>query len=66
MSGAVAFVVVGMALDLAGLSGQHRCRPVEGLYLGLLIDAEHDGPLRRSQIQANHIADLGRKIGIGC
>ncbi len=65
MRGAVAFVVVGMALDLAGLHRQHRCRSIECLDLGLLIDREHDRPLGRSQIQANHIADLGHEVGIG-
>ena len=40
VSGAVALLVVGMALDLTGLHRQHRCRSVQSLDLGLLIDAE--------------------------
>jgi len=36
--GAVALVVVGMALDLPWLHRQHRRRSIESLYLGLLID----------------------------
>src|SRR5664280_3738031 len=33
LSGAVALVVVGMALDLTGLHRQHRCRPIQSLDL---------------------------------
>jgi hypothetical protein len=32
---------------------------------GLLVDAEHDGLLRRVHIQPDHVADLGVELGIG-
>ena len=62
---AVALVVVGVALDLAGSERQHRLGPVERLDLGLLVDAQHDRPLGRRQIQPDHVADLGLELGVG-
>ncbi len=63
--GAVALVVVGVALNLSGLHRQHGLSPVESLDLGLLIDRQDDGPLRRVQIQAHDIADFGLELGVG-
>src|SRR5690606_9229714 len=45
--GAVADVVVGAPFGTAGPHGQQGLRAVEGLDLALLIDAEHQRPLRR-------------------
>ena len=51
-------VVVGAPLGHAGHHRQYRLGPVEGLDAGLLVHAEHDGPLRRVQVQPDHVADL--------
>jgi hypothetical protein len=37
---------VGIAPDLARLQRPHRCRPIESLDLGLLINGQLYGPLR--------------------
>ena len=50
--GAVPLVVMGAALGQAGAQRQHRRGPVQGLDLALLIDADHDGVVRRRQVQA--------------
>lgn len=63
--GAVPVVVVGAPLDPARLHGQHRGGAVQGLDLGLLVDAQHHGVVRGCQVQAHHFGDLGDQLGIG-
>ena len=62
---AVALVVVGSFGDLAGAHREHRLAAIKRLYLGLFIDAQHDGMGWRRHIQANNIPHLVDKIGIG-
>ena len=61
---AVALVVVGSALDLPRPEREHRLGSVEGLDLGLLVDREDHGIVRRMQVQADDILNLLRKLGI--
>ena len=58
-------VVVAPARRLAGAHRQHRLAAVERLDLGFLVDAQHDGALRRRHVEADHVAHLGDEIGIG-
>ena len=58
-------VVVGAFLSLPGLHRQRLLGPVQGLDLGLLVDAEHDRVLRRVQIQPDHVGDLGDQLRVG-
>ena len=62
---AVADVVVGPPLDRAPTQWQHGRGPVERLDLGLLVDREHDRPLGRIEVQADHVPDLGLELRIG-
>jgi len=52
VGGAVAAVVVGAPLGHPGEERQDGSGAVEGLDLRLLIDAEHDGRVRRVQVDA--------------
>jgi hypothetical protein len=63
--GAVAAVVVGMALDLSRSQRQLGLGVVEGLDLGLLVDTQHDGALGRGQVQADDVGDLGHQRRVG-
>ena len=54
----MALVVVGHRGRPPLLERQTRLRPIERLDLGLLIDAEHHGPIRRIEIEANDLGDL--------
>ena len=63
--GAVADVVVGLFLGHPGPDRQDRRGPVQGLDLGLLVDADHHGLLRRVQIQPDDVADLRVQLGVG-
>jgi hypothetical protein len=55
---AVADVVAGAPLRRSGHHRQHRLGPVEGLDLGLLVDAEHDRLVRGVEVEADDVADL--------
>ena len=65
VDGAVALVVVGERAAAAADHRQRRLGPVQCLYLGLLVEAEHHSALRRVQIQADNVTELGLEIGIG-
>ena len=58
VGGAMALVVVGHRGRPPLLERQTRLCPIERLDLGLLIDAEHHGPIRRIEIEANDLGDL--------
>jgi hypothetical protein len=62
---AMAFVIVGQGSGAALLQGQARLGPVERLDLALLVDGEHEGVRRRIDIEADHVLELGGKLGIG-
>lgn len=55
---AIALVVVGLPSWDAGPQRQQGLRPVEGLDLALLVDAQDQSFVGRIQIQADHIAQL--------
>ena len=64
--GAVALVVVGHGSGPTLLHGQARLGAVERLDLGLLVDRQHDGVLRRVEIQPDHVLDfLGKPWIVG-
>ena len=56
--GAVAAVVVRAALDLPGPHRQQRLRAIQRLDLRLLVDTQHQRPVRRVQVQADDVAHL--------
>jgi hypothetical protein len=51
-------VVVGAPLGLSWPHRQQRLCPVERLDLRLLVDAQHDRPIRRIEIKADDVAHL--------
>jgi hypothetical protein len=63
--GAVADVVVGLALRVAGQQRQDRSGPVEGLHLRFLVHAQHHRLVRRVQIQPHDVADLRLQLRVG-
>ena len=58
---AVTLVVVTTACRLARSHGQHGLAAVQRLDLRLLIDAQHDGALRRGHVEADDIAEPWRR-----
>ncbi len=63
--GPVALVVMGGLLAQPGPDWQDRLRAVQRLDLRLLIHAQHDRVLRRIEVEADDVADLGLQLGIG-
>ncbi len=47
------------------LNGKPRLRPVQRLDLALLVEGEHDRPLRRVHVQPHHVAELLHELRIG-
>jgi class 3 adenylate cyclase len=58
VGGAVAGVVMGLPLGYPWQQGQDRGGAVQGLHLGLLVHAQHQGRLGWVQVQANDVADF--------
>ena len=56
---------MGLPFGDARAHRQHRPGPVQGLDLALFIDADHHGVLRRRQVQAHDVADLGLQLRVG-
>ena len=56
--GAVALVVVGAPLDLAGSHRQQRRGAIERLDLALLVHTEYERAVWRSKVQADDVAHL--------
>ena len=54
----MARIIVGMRAFDSGAHGEQRSRALKRLYLTLLIHAEHQSALRRSQIQTDDIASF--------
>jgi hypothetical protein len=61
VGGAVPDVVVGAFLGGVERDRQQRLGPVQGLDLGLLVEAEHDRPAGRIQVQPDDVGDLLRE-----
>src|SRR2546427_8068475 len=55
---AMARVVVSAAFHLARAHWQQRLRAIQGLDLRLLIGTQHEGAVRRIQVEADNIAHL--------
>ena len=63
---AVTFVcALHCAHDLAATGVDITAGSLDGLYRRLLIDTEHQGVVRRVEIQANHVGGLGGKFRVG-
>jgi len=62
--GAVALVVVGLLLRDPRPQGKDRRGPVQGLDLGLLVDADDDGLRGWVEVQPDDVADLGLELGV--
>jgi hypothetical protein len=60
----VALVVVRHGAGAAFLQGKPGLRAVEGLNLGLFIDAEDDGPVGRIQIEAHDVGEFLQELGV--
>ena len=58
-------VVVAALFRDAGLHGQHRRLAFQRLRLGFFIDAQHHGLVRRVEVQAGDVADLGFQLRVG-
>ena len=55
---ALASVIVGSPLDLAGAHGQQRRGTIQRLYLALLVHTQHQRTVRRREIEADDVAYL--------
>ena len=53
------------AFGQAGAQRQNRLGTIERLNLALLVYAQHQRFVRRIEVQADHIAQLGDEVGIG-
>src|SRR2546426_8903310 len=62
---AMAGVVVRDAFDVPEAQGQIRLRAFERLNLALLVHAEHEGMIRRIEVEADDVADFLDEEGIG-
>jgi hypothetical protein len=62
---AIALVVMGGPLNLAGQHRQKRLGSVKRLHLAFLIDAQHDSALGRRQIKPYNIAHFLNEERIG-
>ena len=62
---AMSDVVVRHGAGPALLDRQSRLRPVERLDLGFFVDREHEAVRRRIEIEADHVAQLGRERRVG-
>ena len=54
----MSLVVVSLRAAVAAHDGKAGLCPFQGLTLALLITTQHQGPVRRIQIQANHVPKL--------
>ena len=64
VGGAVTAVVVAGSLGAARQQRQHRGGAIEGLDLGLLVDAQHHRRVRRVQVQPDDVAHLVDELGV--
>lgn len=56
--GAMALVIMGHRRRAPLLEGQPGLGPVERLDLGLLVNAEHNGAIRRVEVEPDNVCDL--------
>ena len=63
--GAVPLVIVALPAERAAIGKlQIALCPLQRLDRGLFVDTDHDGVLRRRQIEPDDLGGLGGKIGI--
>lgn len=62
--GSVPGIVMGPALDLSGPKREHGLCPVQCLDLGLLVDGEDHGVVRRIQIEPHNVLHFLSETGI--
>ena len=62
--GALALVVMGAPLDLAGPQRQQGLGAIQGLNLRLLVHAENHGVLRRVHVQPDDVARLVHEVRV--
>ncbi len=62
--GAVALVVMGDSPGFACFHGQARLGAIESLYLGFLVEGEHDRVLRRAHVEPDDIDQLVLEVRI--
>ena len=65
VGGAVAHVVVGASFGEPRAKREHRRGAVEGLDLGLLVDAEHEGGIGRVDVEPDDVAHLVDEERVG-
>lgn len=61
---AMADVVVGPSADMADAQRQVRLGPFQRLALALLVAAEHQRLVRRVEIEADHVPELGLEVRV--
>ena len=61
----MSLVVVRPTLGLARAHGQQGLGAVERLDLAFLVDAQDQRPVRRGQVEADHVAHFRDEVGIG-
>ena len=62
--GAVAVVLEPMPFEAAGAQGQNGVKAIQGLDVGLLVNAKHRRMLRRIEVEANHVGRLRLEVRI--
>ena len=63
---AIALILMGEAREGAPIGhSQPALGPFEGLNARLFVHRKHDGIIRRTQVETNHIGRLLRKLRIG-
>ena len=62
--GAVAFVVMSDAFEVAEAHGEDGLSTLKSLNLGLLIDREHDGVVRGIEVETDDVADFLDEEGV--
>src|ERR1035441_8463716 len=62
--GSVPFVVVGHGAAAALFERQTGLGPIQRLYLAFLVDAKHDGLVRRVQVEPDHVGKFFQKAGV--
>ncbi len=60
----MADIVVGPGADMADAQGQVRLGPFQRLALALLVAAKHQRLVRRIEIEADHVPELGLEVRV--
>jgi integrase len=60
----VPLIVMGLPRGYTGRQGQYRLGAVQCLSLAFFVDTQHDGPIRRVQVQAHNIAHFFNELWV--